>query len=140
MTRIAIVGSRDYPLMDTVSQFVQSLPADTVVVSGGARGVDREAARAAKRRGLRTLIFLADWNTHGRRAGMVRNEQIVDHADQVVAFWDGRSPGTANTIQRARAKGLPVRIFRANIALQRPRRATRSRPCLPQPVIGGQQT
>lgn len=119
MTRIAIVGSRDYPVMDAVNQFVQSLPADTVVVSGGARGVDREAARAAKRRGLRTLIFLADWNTYGRRAGMIRNEQIVDHADQVVAFWDGRSPGTANTIQRARRKGLPIRIVRPDTAAQR---------------------
>lgn len=115
MTRIAIVGSRDYPLMDSIDLFVQSLPPDTIVVSGDARGVDREAARAARRRGLRTMVFPADWATYGRRAGMVRNEQIVDHADQVVAFWDGQSPGTADTIRKARRKGLLIRIFRAAV-------------------------
>jgi hypothetical protein len=113
MTRVAIVGSRGYPLMDSIDLFVQTLPPDTVVVSGGARGVDREAARAARRHGLSTMVFFADWATYGRRAGMVRNEQIVDHADQIVAFWDGQSPGTADTIRKARRKGLPVRIFRS---------------------------
>ena len=111
MTRVAIVGSRDYPSLQDVSRFVMSLDPATIVVSGGARGVDRTAKSAATSRGLRTLVFLADWNIHGKRAGYIRNEQIIDHVDEVVAFWDGKSPGTADTIRKARAARKPVRIF-----------------------------
>jgi hypothetical protein len=109
--RVAIVGSRDYPDLSRVRTYVAGLPDDTVIISGGARGVDREAERAARTRGLRTLIFPADWTTYGKRAGYVRNQTIVDHADDVVAFWDGRSPGTADTIRKAQQAGLSVRIF-----------------------------
>jgi len=111
MTRIAIVGSRDYPSLPDVERFVKSLDPSTMIVSGGARGVDRTAERAAKSRGLQTMVFLADWNTYGKRAGYIRNEQIIDNADEVVAFWDGKSPGTADTIRKARAARKPVRIF-----------------------------
>lgn len=86
MTRIAIVGSRDYPLLGSVELFVKTLDSTTMIVSGGARGVDRTAERAAKHRGLRALIFPADWPTYGKRAGYIRNEQIVDNADEIVVF------------------------------------------------------
>ena len=110
--KIAIVGSRDYAKPQDVTNFVATLPADTVVVSGGARGVDSWAERAARARGLAVEIYEANWTAYGRRAGFVRNYTIVKAADQVVAFWDGQSKGTAHSIQVARDLGKDVRIVR----------------------------
>jgi hypothetical protein len=80
---------------------------------GGARGVDSWVVEAAEERGLRTIVFPADWERHGRRAGPLRNAEIVAHADRLVAFWNGRSRGTLNTVLAARAAGLPISIFDA---------------------------
>lgn len=110
MARVAIVGSRDYPDLDAVRRFVASLPDGTVVVSGGARGVDRTAENAALARGLSVESYPADWQAHGKAAGYLRNQTIVAVSDCVVAFHDGRSPGTAHTIQIAREKGKPVEV------------------------------
>jgi hypothetical protein len=111
--RVAIVGSRDFPNADTVSVFVRSLPAGTVVVSGGARGVDQWAEEAAKARGLQTKIIYADWKNLGRRAGPIRNAEIVASADRLVAFWNGRSRGTLNAVLEARSARLPILILDA---------------------------
>ena len=110
MKRIAIIGSRGYSGPGPVAAFVARLPSDTVVVSGGAPGVDSFAEEAAKAHGLETLIFSADWEQLGRRAGPIRNARIVAHADRVVAFWDGTSRGTLNTVLLARHAGLPVEV------------------------------
>jgi len=101
--RIAIVGSRDWKDRDAIRDYIQSLPKDTIVVSGGARGVDLTAEVAAKELGLETKIFLADWDNQGKSAGILRNSLIVSYADEVVAFWDGKSKGTKDTIDKALA-------------------------------------
>lgn len=111
--RIAIVGSRDYPHLDQVRAYVAGLPEGTTIISGGARGVDSVAAEAAKARGLAVVVYLPDWKTHGRRAGLVRNHDIVAAADAVTAFWDGKSSGTAYTIRIAQKAGKPVGVFTA---------------------------
>lgn len=108
--KVAIVGSRQYPALTKVIEYVRSLPADTVVVSGGAAGVDSLAERQAKARGLQTLIFLPDWKRYGKSAGFRRNRDIVAAADKVVAFWDGHSRGTANDIALAREMGKELEI------------------------------
>jgi predicted Rossmann fold nucleotide-binding protein DprA/Smf involved in DNA uptake len=108
--RIGIVGSRDYPDLEEVWDFVDTLPAGTVVVSGGARGVDREAEEAARARGLAVLVFHADWRRYGPAAGPIRNAKIAGAVDRLVAFWDGESSGTMNTIQHARLQGKAVEI------------------------------
>lgn len=110
--RVAIVGSRGYRDPMAVVLYVRKLPADTVVVSGGAGGVDSWAEETALAHGLTTQIFRAQWSLYGRRAGMLRNQSIVDEADRLVAFWDGASRGTADSIARARARGIPVEIVR----------------------------
>ena len=111
MTRIAIVGSVNFPSRHLVAEHVAGLPEGTVIVSGGALGVDTYAAEAAKAHGLGTIIHEADWGTYGRRAGPLRNEQIVADADRVVAFWNGKSRGTLNTIAIAVEAGRPVQII-----------------------------
>jgi predicted Rossmann fold nucleotide-binding protein DprA/Smf involved in DNA uptake len=110
--RIAIVGSREYAKLDAVRKFVAELPADTVIVSGGARGVDSAAEQAARARGLEVKIFPALWGQYGKRAGFLRNRQIVEASDKVVAFWDGLSAGTLSTIQLATDAKKPVEVIR----------------------------
>ena len=108
---IAVVGSRSYPRPEIVHEFVASLPAECVVVSGGAEGVDSFAEEAAKTAGLETLIFPADWDGLGRKAGPIRNAEIVAVADRLVAFWDGHSRGTANTILQATGRKLTIELY-----------------------------
>lgn len=111
--RVAIVGSRDYPDRAAVAAYVGALAEGTVVVSGGARGVDRWAEDAATARGLETLIFHADWKRHGPAAGPRRNAEVAAHADRMAAFWDGNSRGTLNAIVNAHERGVPVIVFGA---------------------------
>ena len=99
--RVAIVGSRGWADIDAIKRYIDGLPADTVIISGGAAGVDTFAEEFASKRGLEVKIYYPDWNTHGRSAGMIRNGEIVADSDVVVAFWDGLSKGTRNTIDRA---------------------------------------
>lgn len=108
---IAIIGSRNYSKPDLVRAYVAQLPQDTTVVSGGAPGPDSEAEQAAKKRGLPTRIFRADWQRYGKSAGPRRNRQIVSNADRLVAFWDGHSRGTAHSISEAKRQGKPVEII-----------------------------
>jgi hypothetical protein len=108
---IAIVGSRSYPHLDMVRQFVAGLSCADVVVSGGAAGVDSEAHKAAKQRGLACVVVMPDWNGLGRRAGFERNTTIVRLSAFVVAFWDGTSRGTKDTIEKARKAGKLWGVF-----------------------------
>lgn len=112
--KVAIVGSRNYRDLDAVIRYVDSLPDGTQIISGGARGVDRTAERAARSNPNLPwpIIFAADWQRFGKRAGLERNKTIVAAADRVVAFWDGESRGTAHTVSLARATGKPVEIIR----------------------------
>lgn len=57
------------------------------------------------------LAIPADWDTHGKQAGFIRNAQMVELADECIAVWDGKSKGTAHTIELCRKKGIPVRII-----------------------------
>lgn len=109
--RVAVIGSREYRDLYTVGWFVRGLPAGSVVISGGARGVDRAAAEAAKQAGHALVEHLPDYGTHGKRAPLVRNALIVEDCDRLVAFWDGASTGTMHTVGLARKAGKPVEII-----------------------------
>ncbi len=117
--RVAVVGSRAFPRLMEVKAFVHELAErmrangeSIEVVSGGAPGVDIVAQTAARDEGLGVKVFAADWNRLGKAAGMIRNQEIVDYADEVVAFWDGSSPGTKDTINRANWARKPLTIRR----------------------------
>jgi predicted Rossmann fold nucleotide-binding protein DprA/Smf involved in DNA uptake len=109
--KIAVVGSRTYPNLAEVRQFVWEQDRNTVIVSGGASGVDSAAIHEARRLGMEYEVHLPDWNVHGRSAGIIRNRAIVDSANGVVAFWDGKSRGTKFTIDYARERGKLLRVF-----------------------------
>lgn len=114
--RIAIVGSRKFPNEQQVIDYVKQLPLNVVVVSGGATGVDRWAVEAATKRGIETKFYVPDWinpdGTTNYKAGFERNSLIVDDCDELVAFWDGASKGTQDSITKARAAGKQVVIIK----------------------------
>ena len=115
-SRIAIVGSRDYPDLNCVSDFVKKLKEDygteITIVSGGARGVDSAAANEAVMQGLAISIWRPDWN-QGKKAGMRRNYKIVNDADWVVSFWTGdiEHSGSAHTIKIAKERDKLWKVF-----------------------------
>jgi len=108
--RVAFVGSRSYPDEALVRRYVRMQAGDVTVVSGGAQGPDTWAADEARLRGLAVDIYRPDWSFHGKAAGFVRNNDIVAACDRVVAFWDGRSRGTLDTITKAVRAGKAVLI------------------------------
>ena len=65
-----------------------------------------------KQRGYKINYFPADWKTFGKSAGYIRNQEMAENADALVAFWDGKSRGTANMIDIAQRYNLRVRIVR----------------------------
>ncbi len=106
--KVAIIGSRGLEVED----FTAYLPPETEeIVSGGAIGIDRCARRYARQKGLRLTEFLPDYDTHGRQAPLLRNLEIIDYSDLVLAFWDGSSRGTRFVIENCRKKGKPCKIF-----------------------------
>lgn len=84
---------------------------DITVVSGCALGVDTYGIRWAEERGLPVMRYPADWDRHGKSAGILRNIQMAAVADALVALWDGESPGTRHMVQEADKRGLRVYVF-----------------------------
>lgn len=82
-----------------------------LVVSGGARGADRLAEIYASYRSLPIEVHEAEWDKYGKRAGFRRNIQIIDSCDEVVAFWNGRSPGTRHSITYAMSKDKKITVI-----------------------------
>ncbi len=112
---VLFCGSRDWTAVVPIRHAVAALPAGTVVIHGGARGADTIAGQEAKRRGLEVRVYPALWKKHGRAAGPMRNQQMLDEGkpSEVYAFRraDKPSVGTRDMVQRARSAGVPVREF-----------------------------
>jgi len=104
--KIAIIGSRNLNV-----KLAKYLPKDiSLIVSGGARGIDTLAERYADKHGIPKLIFFPDYKKYGRVAPLVRNKLIVDNADVVIAFWDGASRGTKHAIDYATSQNIKVML------------------------------
>ncbi len=107
-----IAGSREITEIDFVRQAVKAAPWEvSEVVSGAARGVDTLGERVAEELNLPVKRFPADWNGLGRRAGPLRNIQMAEYAEALIAIWDGVSKGTAHMIKEAEKRGLRVFVF-----------------------------
>jgi len=112
--KLAVIGSRsfnDYAWLERCLLRSFRVTDVEAVITGGARGADALAARFASEHGLPLITFRADWKMHGRKAGPIRNTEIVAQADALAAFWDGSSSGTRDSIAKARAAGKRVLVF-----------------------------
>ncbi len=105
--KIAVIGSRNVTV-DNIGEYLTNCDE---IVSGGAVGVDTCAADYAKENGIMLTVFLPEYERYGRAAPIVRNKAIVDYADQILAFWDGRSKGTQSVIRYAEKTGKPCKII-----------------------------
>lgn len=112
--KIGIVGSRTFEEYTAMSDFIKEkidLGDYDTVVSGGAVGADNLAERFARENGLRMIVHSPEWNRFGNNAGFIRNSKIVEESDIIFAFWDGRSRGTADTMEKARRQNKKVYVF-----------------------------
>jgi len=83
------------------------------VISGTARGPDTWGERwAGELSSVDLERYPADWDTHGRSAGVIRNKEMAREGTALLAFWDGESSGTSNMIDEARSRGLDVTVVR----------------------------
>jgi hypothetical protein len=108
--KVAIIGSRGLE----VPNLEDYVPAElTEVVSGGARGVDTSARNFAIANDIKLVEFLPDYDKYKRRAPLVRNLEIIEYSDIVLAFWDGvnLTPGTSHVINNCKKKGVELKII-----------------------------
>lgn len=113
--RVIIAGSRkfeNYRLLEHKCDNILKNVKDVEIVSGGAYGADRYGEMYSVERGHKLKRFLADWDQHGKKAGMLRNIEMAEYADALIAFWDGKSAGTKHMIEEAKARGLKVRVIK----------------------------
>lgn len=110
--KVIIAGGRDVFDFDAVSEAVKkSHYAISEVVSGGAQGADHLGEIYAAENNIPVKVFPANWDKHGRSAGPIRNGEMAEYADALIAIWDGKSRGTKNMIEQATEKGLQVYVY-----------------------------
>jgi hypothetical protein len=108
--KVAVIGSRSFNDYELLRQTLSKLEI-TLVVSGGAKGADSLGEEYANANNILTKIFLPDWDKYGKSAGMLRNSDIINEAEIVVAFWDGESKGCKDAIAKANKLNKKVLII-----------------------------
>lgn len=109
--RVLVCGGRhfaDYEVVKEMLDFVHDSVGVSVVIHGGARGADSLADRWAYENEVERIVYHADWEGKGKKAGPLRNERMLKQGkpDRLIAFPGGR--GTADMLRRARGR---VRII-----------------------------
>lgn len=116
--RVIIAGGRDFNnyklLHDTLDNLLCNVKtrAKIIVISGKARGADSLGEKYAIENNFDIKEYPALWNIEGRSAGYKRNERMAKNADALVAFWDGKSKGTAHMIELAKKMNLDYRVIK----------------------------
>ena len=106
--KVAVIGSRTL----RITNLEKYLPEDTTeIVSGGARGVDQSAREYAYDNNILLKEFFPDYESYGRLAPLKRNILIINYADKVLAFWDGKSHGTKFVIENCKKLSKPLKII-----------------------------
>jgi hypothetical protein len=111
--KLIIAGRRNFTNYKQLVQKCDDLlkgKSNIEIVSGTCKGADKLGEQYAKQRGYKLTQFPADWNKYGKVAGPIRNQQMANYANTLIAFWDGKSRGTRNMIQLAKSSNLNIRI------------------------------
>ena len=112
--KVIIAGSRtfrDYELMKQKLDIAFSKRKPTAIICGEAKGADSLGKKYAKEHRINVESYPADWTKNGKGAGYIRNEEMAENADALIAFWDGKSAGTKHMIKTATDLGLQVRVI-----------------------------
>lgn len=116
--KVIIAGSRGFSnyklLKEKCNEYLREKRKeyDIIIISGGARGADFYGEKYAQEEGFSLEVFPANWNKFGKSAGFIRNEQMAEVADALIAFWDGKSNGTKHMIEIMEDKKLLVRVIK----------------------------
>ena len=113
---VLCTGARDWDDIATVRRALETLPPESHLVEGGAKGADALCALVARELGFTVHEVRADWNRYGRAAGPLRNRKMLDEfplIDIVFAFHRDltQSRGTKDMVRQAGQRGIPVKIF-----------------------------
>ena len=108
--KLIIAGGRSYTLTASDIARLEAIEGVTEIVSGCARGVDRDGETWAEKKGIPVRRFPPEWNRYGRGAGVVRNREMAAYADAVALFLGKR--GTESMFEEARKAGIVVYDFR----------------------------
>jgi len=116
MKKIIIAGSRGYSDYKDFSHWLDlcfaKVKQPIEIVSGGAIGPDSMGERYARENGHKLKQFLPQWKLHGKRAApFIRNKDMGDYADRLIAFWDGKSKGTKNMIEYMRKLKKKIQVI-----------------------------
>lgn len=110
--KVIVAGSREGFVARNVFEAIEeSNFLITEIVSGTARGVDKDGEYYARCNKLSLKQFPANWNLYGKAAGHIRNKEMALYADALVAVWDGKSPGTKNMIETMKSLNKPVYVY-----------------------------
>lgn len=115
-------GSRDWDdrlaIRNRLTELVEALGRDgLIVITGRGRGADGIAAEESRILGLTPVDVPANWPYYARPgrknpAGAIRNRVMLSlDPDLVIAFWDGVSPGTKDTIDEAARRGIATEVI-----------------------------
>ncbi len=109
--KLAIIGSRGLSVNITDFIFYFEIFKITEIISGGAKGIDTCAANFARENSIKLTEIKPDYKKFGRSAPIIRNKKIVEMADKVFAFWDGKSKGASFVINYAQKQNKPLEII-----------------------------
>ena len=107
--KVAVIGSRTFTDKERMFSILSTY-AITEIVSGGAMGADTIAEQWAVANNTPVTVYKPDWEKFGKKAGFIRNYDIIRDADLVIAFWDGASKGTEHSLRYAKKIGKQVVI------------------------------
>ena len=116
--KIIIAGGRDFMdynlLKEKTNKILQEkrVSHKIVIISGCARGADTLGLRYASENAFDVEEYPANWDKYGKKAGYMRNVEMAENADALIAFWDGKSKGTKHMIDIATERNLPTRVIR----------------------------
>ena len=108
--RMAAIAQTFFRIRALKEKFKERL----VVLTGGASGVDTYAMQAAQELGIPLRTSRPDYQKYGKRAPLIRDEQMVDHAHHVIGFWNGVSSGTGHTLKYAREMRVSHEVHYVN--------------------------
>jgi hypothetical protein len=120
--KVIVAGSRSIVSYLIVAEAIEQAGLEIdEVVSGGASGVDKLGELWARKHNVKVKRFPAQWDRLGRRAGFVRNSQMADYAEALIAVWDGESRGTKHMIEEMEERGKLVIVVEVTVGKMGPK-------------------
>lgn len=111
--KVIVAGSRSIVDISEVQKAItESRFEITEVVSGTAKGVDKLGESYAVAHNIPVKKFPADWDRFRKKAGYLRNQEMAEYAEALIAIWDGESKGTAHMINIMKKIDKPVYVWK----------------------------